>query len=36
MPSAGFKPATPETKRSQTYALDHAITETGTYLYDGW
>jgi hypothetical protein len=29
MPSAGFEPATPETKRPQTYALDRAATEVG-------
>jgi hypothetical protein len=27
MPSAGFEPATPATKRPQTYALDRAATE---------
>jgi hypothetical protein len=26
MPSAGFEPATPATKRPQTYALDRAAT----------
>jgi hypothetical protein len=26
MPSAGFEPATPETKRPQTYALDSVAT----------
>jgi hypothetical protein len=25
MPSAGFEPATPATKRPQTYALDRAV-----------
>jgi hypothetical protein len=29
MPSEGFEPATPETKRPQTYALDRAATEVG-------
>jgi hypothetical protein len=29
MPSAGFEPATPATKRPQTYALDRAATEVG-------
>jgi hypothetical protein len=29
MPSAGFTPATPATKRPQTYALDRAATEVG-------
>jgi hypothetical protein len=29
MPSTGFKPATPATKRPQTYALDRAATEIG-------
>jgi hypothetical protein len=29
MPSAGFQPATPATKRPQTYALDRAATEVG-------
>jgi hypothetical protein len=34
MPSAGFEPATPATKRPQTYALDRAATEVGsTRLY---
>jgi hypothetical protein len=32
MPSAGFEPATPATKRTQTYALDRASTEVGIYL----
>jgi hypothetical protein len=32
MPSAGFEPATPATKRPQTYALDRAVTEVGTSL----
>jgi hypothetical protein len=31
MPSAGFEPATPATKRPQTYALDRAATEVGIY-----
>jgi hypothetical protein len=30
MPSVGFEPATPATKRQQTYALDRAATEVGT------
>jgi hypothetical protein len=29
MPSPGFEPATPATKRPQTYALDRAATEVG-------
>jgi hypothetical protein len=29
MPSAGFEPAIPATKRPQTYALDRADTGTG-------
>jgi hypothetical protein len=29
MPSAGFEPATPATKRPQTYALDRAVAEVG-------
>jgi hypothetical protein len=29
MPSAGFEPATPVTKRPQTYVLDRAATEVG-------
>jgi hypothetical protein len=29
MPSARFEPATPATKRPQTYALDRAATEVG-------
>jgi hypothetical protein len=29
MPLAGFEPATPATKRPQTYALDRATTEVG-------
>jgi hypothetical protein len=29
MPLAGFEPATPATKRPQTYVLDLAITEIG-------
>jgi hypothetical protein len=29
MPSAGFEPATPSTKRPQTYALDRTVTEVG-------
>jgi hypothetical protein len=31
MPSAGFEPATPATKRPQTYALDRAVTEVGLH-----
>jgi hypothetical protein len=30
MPRAGFEPATPVTKRLQTYALDRADTGIGT------
>jgi hypothetical protein len=30
MPSAGSDPATPATKRPQTYALDRAATEVGS------
>jgi hypothetical protein len=30
MPSAGFEPATPVTKRQQTYALDRAVTGIST------
>jgi hypothetical protein len=29
MPSAGFEPASPATKRPQTYDLDRAATEVG-------
>jgi hypothetical protein len=29
MPSAEFEPATPATKRPQTYALDRAATKVG-------
>jgi hypothetical protein len=29
MPSTGLEPATPPTKRPQTYALDRAATEVG-------
>jgi hypothetical protein len=29
MPRSGFEPATPATKRPQTYALDRAATEVG-------
>jgi hypothetical protein len=40
MPSAVFEPATPTTKRPQTYALDRAATEVGnsfTGAYNqGW
>jgi hypothetical protein len=31
MPSAGFEPATPPSKRPQTYALDRAVTEVGLF-----
>jgi hypothetical protein len=31
MPWAGFEPATPETKRPQTYALERAATEVGQF-----
>jgi hypothetical protein len=31
MPSAGFEPATPETRRPQTYVLDCAATEVGNF-----
>jgi hypothetical protein len=32
MPSAGFEPATPATKRPQTYALDRVVTGIGAIL----
>jgi hypothetical protein len=32
MPSAGFEPATPATKRPQTYALHRSATEVGVNL----
>jgi hypothetical protein len=32
MPPAGFQPATPATKRQQTYALDRVATGIGAYL----
>jgi hypothetical protein len=32
MPSAGFEPAIPATKRPQTYALDRATTEIDQWL----
>jgi hypothetical protein len=32
MTSAGFEPAIPETKRSQTYALEHAATGFSYHL----
>jgi hypothetical protein len=35
MPSAGFEPATPATKRPQTYVLDRAATEVGEFKYLG-
>jgi hypothetical protein len=31
MPSAGFEPAIPATKRPQTYALDSAATGIGAF-----
>jgi hypothetical protein len=31
MPLAGFDPAIPATKRSQTYALDRAVADVGHY-----
>jgi hypothetical protein len=31
MPSEGFEPATPATKRPQAYALDRAATEVGKF-----
>jgi hypothetical protein len=31
MPSAGFEPATPTTKRPQTYALDRSSTGIGDH-----
>jgi hypothetical protein len=31
MPSEVFEPATPATKRPQTYALDRAATEIGSF-----
>jgi hypothetical protein len=34
MPRAGFDPATPPTKRPQTYALDRAATEIGDSKHD--
>jgi hypothetical protein len=36
MPSAGFEPATPATKRPQTYALDRAVTEVGQVQLETW
>jgi hypothetical protein len=33
MPRAGFEPATPATKRPQTYVLDRAATGIGFDLY---
>jgi hypothetical protein len=35
MPSAVFEPATPATKRPQTYALDRAATEVGSTTLHG-
>jgi hypothetical protein len=32
IPSAGFEPAIPATKRPQTYALDHAVADTTVLL----
>jgi hypothetical protein len=32
MSRAGFKPAIPATKRSQTYALDREATGIGNYI----
>jgi hypothetical protein len=32
MPWVGFEPATPATKRLQTYTLDHAATGIGIYI----
>jgi hypothetical protein len=32
MPWAGFEPATPATKRPQTYALERAATGIGIYI----
>jgi hypothetical protein len=31
IPSSGFEPATPATERPQTYALDRAATEVGSF-----
>jgi hypothetical protein len=31
MPLAGFEPVIPETKRPKAYAIDHAITEIGSF-----
>jgi hypothetical protein len=36
MPSAGFEPATPATKRPQTYALDRAATEVGLWVLSAY
>jgi hypothetical protein len=36
IPSAGFEPATPATKRPQTYALDRAATEVSRYLLQAY
>jgi hypothetical protein len=36
MPSAGFEPAIPATKRSQTYALDRAANGIGIFHLDLW
>ena len=33
MPSAGFEPATPATKRLLTYALDRTVTGTGLSIH---
>jgi hypothetical protein len=34
MPSAGLEPATPATRRPQTYALDRAVTGIGKLAVD--
>jgi hypothetical protein len=33
MPQAGFEPATPATKRQQTYALERAVTGIGITFF---
>jgi hypothetical protein len=35
MPRAGFEPATPATKRPQTYSLDRAVTGIGKLIQGG-
>jgi hypothetical protein len=35
MPRAGFEPATPATKRQQTYVLDRAATGIGIVTFYG-